>query len=70
MADPSPYLFATGGKTYSVCAGCSKIVRTNKPIFGSIHICATEEEQVAHRQAIRANVQRNLAVLRSGRGFR
>lgn len=70
MTDPSPYLFATGGKIYSVCAGCGEIVRMNKPIFGSIHVCATEEEQVAHRRQISANVQRNLAVLRSGRGFR
>jgi hypothetical protein len=70
MADPSPYLFATGAKIYSVCAGCGEIVRMNKPIFGSIHVCATEQEQVAHRQGIRASVQRNLAALRSGRGFR
>lgn len=27
------------GKTYDVCGNCGKIIRTDKPIFGDIHLC-------------------------------
>ena len=34
-----------GGKLMAVCRNCGKIIRLDKPLFGSIHVCATEEEQ-------------------------
>lgn len=33
-----------GGKIYVICQECHKLVRANKPIFGSIHLCAEEPE--------------------------
>lgn len=34
-----------GGKLMAVCPNCSKIIRLDKPILGSLHACTTEEEQ-------------------------
>lgn len=28
------------GKRYGLCAGCRQIVRLDKPLLGSLHICA------------------------------
>ena len=38
-------LFAIGGKIYGFCKYCGRMVRINKPIFGSFHFCLTEEER-------------------------
>lgn len=35
---------AINGKLYDVCGTCGKIIRMDKPIFGSLHICLNEEE--------------------------
>jgi hypothetical protein len=32
-------LYEIGGKVFSVCAKCKQIVRMDKPILGSLHIC-------------------------------
>lgn len=32
-------LFIVGNKIYGVCAECDKIVRVDKPILGSFHLC-------------------------------
>lgn len=32
------------GKIYAVCDVCRQLVRINKPIFGSLHLCLTDEE--------------------------
>lgn len=29
-----------GGKVYEVCHICGQVVRVNKPIVGSMHLCA------------------------------
>lgn len=29
------------GKAYGVCADCKSVVRLNKPLFGSLHVCVT-----------------------------
>ena len=34
-----------GGKLMSVCSGCAKIIRLDKPILGSLHICTTDDER-------------------------
>lgn len=31
-----------GGKTYARCADCRKIVRIDKPLFGSLHLCTED----------------------------
>ena len=36
-----------GGKIYAYCHWCGKMVRLNKLILGSLHICLTEEEKDA-----------------------
>ncbi len=35
----------TNGKLYSVCQYCHRLVRLNKPVFGSFHVCASTQEQ-------------------------
>lgn len=40
------------GKLYEVCATCGQIVRFDKPLLGSLHICVTEEEARDFRQQI------------------
>ena len=41
-----------GNKIYDICNGCGKIICLNKWLFGSIHICTTEEEQRLFRNEI------------------
>lgn len=31
--------FVLNGKIYGICAGCEKLVRIDKPIIGSFHLC-------------------------------
>lgn len=33
-----------GKQIWEVCADCNQWVRLNKPLFGSLHICLTEDE--------------------------
>ena len=42
-----------GNKVYDVCAGCGQIVRQDKLLFGSLHFCATPEEQRLYRSNIK-----------------
>lgn len=32
-----------GNKRYGVCQACRSVIRVNKPIFGSAHVCDSEE---------------------------
>lgn len=34
-----------GGKIYGVCADCERFLQVNKFLFGSMHICLSEEER-------------------------
>jgi hypothetical protein len=38
-------LYEVGGKLMVVCAACGKLVRADKPLVGSWHLCLTEEER-------------------------
>lgn len=38
-----------GNKMYAVCNDCDSIVCLNKFLFGSIHICVTDEEIATKR---------------------
>ena len=31
--------FIVGNKLMAVCPACGKLIRVDKPIFGSLHIC-------------------------------
>lgn len=48
-----------GGKMYDVCKNCGKIICLNKFLFGSLHICATEEEQIQFSETIQQTYQYN-----------
>lgn len=41
-----------GNKLMAVCCNCGKIIRANKPLLGSFHICTTDEEQREYRDQI------------------
>lgn len=43
--------FIVGNKLMGVCVDCEKIIRIDKPIFGSMHICLTHEEKEQKRIA-------------------
>lgn len=45
-----------GNKLMAVCGNCGKIVRADKPLFGSFHICTTDDEQRQYRDQIRQAV--------------
>ncbi len=52
-------MIATNGKLYDVCGDCGRIVRINKPLLGSWHLCSTEEERVKYKAEIRERVALN-----------
>lgn len=31
-----------GGKVYGLCFDCRKLVRVDKPLFGSLHLCVED----------------------------
>ena len=33
------------GNRYGLCRYCNKVVRLNKSLFGSLHVCVTPEEK-------------------------
>jgi len=35
-------IITAGNKLYVRCPDCHSLVRINKPIFGSLHVCAEE----------------------------
>jgi acetyl-CoA carboxylase beta subunit len=43
-----------GRQVWQKCQWCEQVIRLNKPIFGSWHICLTDEEMRAKSAARRA----------------
>jgi len=41
---PTPII--AGSRIYMVCQDCERLVCLNKWIFGSLHICLTDEERM------------------------
>lgn len=39
-----PGMFRVGHKLYGVCADCERVIRVDKFLFGSLHVCLTGEE--------------------------
>jgi|APCry1669193181_1035450.scaffolds.fasta_scaffold90610_3 hypothetical protein len=52
-----------GKKLLDVCQDCGQIVRIDKPIFGSLHICTTPEERKDYAAQIRQNYLATKAAL-------
>ena len=46
-----------GGKLYDVCWYCLKLIRVNKVLFGSMHVCITPEK----REWIHQNIKLQIA---------
>ena len=44
MTNDQEEAIVTGGKIYMRCPACGKLVRVNKPIIGSLHVCADETD--------------------------
>lgn len=36
--------FIVGNKWYGLCSCCMRLVRINKPFFGSLHLCMARED--------------------------
>lgn len=60
-------MIVTGGKIYETCEACGKLVRINKPIFGSLHCCSgrseyyeSDPEGRVERRRARARLRRAL----------
>ncbi len=49
------------------CGMCGKIVKINKPIFGSLHLCLTAEERASRLQI---DAQRQMMFQRTYQAFR
>lgn len=49
-------MIVTNGKIYDYCSDCGRLVRLNKPILGSLHICLTEEEK-RYKRSVEAQKQ-------------
>lgn len=50
--------FIVGNKLMAVCRDCGKVVRVDKPIIGSLHVCTLEaaqrqDREIARREALR-----------------
>lgn len=41
---PPGVLFERAGKLWYVCPKCLKLVRVDKPIIGSMHLCVADDE--------------------------
>lgn len=52
-------MIIAGGKLYDTCRMCGQLVRLNKPIFGGLHFCLTDEEIAAKRAAARPVLSRH-----------
>ena len=40
----APNILIVGNRIYTTCIDCGKVVHINKWLFGSMHLCLTEEE--------------------------
>lgn len=39
--------YVVGSKLMQICLDCHELVRIDKPIFGSLHFCLSDEERKA-----------------------
>lgn len=47
-----------GNKIYEICNGCGDMICLNKKIFGSMHICTTQEERIKYAPQISEKIKR------------
>ena len=38
-------MIVSGNGIYEICADCGRLVKLNKWLFGSLHLCLTEEDR-------------------------
>lgn len=48
--------FVVGNSIYGTCSDCGSLVKVNKFIFGSFHICLSDEEKL-QKQALENHSQ-------------
>ena len=52
MKDELPHgWFWIGNKIMGICSVCDRLVRIDKPIFGSLHFCSLTEEEKKENNA-------------------
>jgi len=67
-------MIIAGGKIYDTCGDCGQLVRVNKPLFGSLHICRgsrgsdMDREAARERSANRRVLRKALKILGLPRG--
>ena len=49
--------FVVGNKLMSVCGTCNKIIRVDKPVLGSLHICLSDEEIASRRETKQVSIE-------------
>ena len=54
-------MIISNGKIFDVCFSCGEIIQLNKFLFGSLHICASEEERnmYANQILFKYNINKN-----------
>lgn len=65
----APHFLVTNGKIYGVCADCGNIVCLNKPLFGALHFCTTEDERKRYPRSIARKTSLNQVALLNARQF-
>jgi len=61
-------MFVVGNKLMTVCGWCEKVVRVDKPIIGSFHLCLTDEEKERKSADLRERLKRQRATFRDRLG--
>lgn len=51
-------MIVVGNKLYDRCPNCGNIIQLNKPIFGSMHFCLTDEEEKAKQHNVMLGLDR------------
>ena len=52
-------MIITNGKIYALCGKCGSLVRLNKPLLGSLHICDEDSKLEHHEKMKRAQLGSN-----------
>lgn len=66
MNNPPEGTFVVGNKLMSQCRYCRKILRVDKPIFGSLHICLSDEERAEHDRVLEAIAKQKNHIRKDG----
>jgi hypothetical protein len=56
-----------GGSLREVCPDCGEIVRIDKPVLGSLHICTLPQEREKYADQIARRAEHNRVVLKNAK---